>query len=724
MNYTTNLHLPIIPSSQYSTTRVVDMIAANQGDSASSAFNIIDTAVAGKQDQITVNPTGETATETITTMKIDGVVYNVTPVITIDSALSMTSTNPVENRVVTNALNNKQEQLTVNPTGMAEASLEKLTIDGVIYNIISATTTVDNVLSMTSTNPVENRVITNALNGKQDQLTVNPAGTASASLEKLTIDGVIYNIISATTTVDDALSTTSTNPVENRVITNALDNKQEQLTVNPTGTPEASLEKVTIDGVIYNISSATTTVDDALSTTSTNPVENRVITNALNDKVDSSTLNAMSLKISDQLSQDPSAEIAQSLTITVGGASTIYNLPTQIIVDDALSPTSTNPVQNGVITTELNLKVSRSELDDAMDSFAFSTERMESGTDLGSITIGTDVWNIPEIKNITVDDALSPTSTNPVQNGVITTELNLKVSRSELDDAMDSFAFSTERMESGTDLGSITIGTDVWNIPEIKNITVDDEISSTSENPVQNKVIKSALDLKLNAADADDISITLSENRSPNPSALTLQCVIFNDSSGTTIYNMPDIEAIIDEKIVDFEFMNAESVAEGVTDAYGVIIDNKNIYNFRDGRIPGLFTVGYNYTTPVASGDVIADTGLIAAYNAHMPITINGWLLSYQNVSGNDVRYLTATLSGNDVLSRIVVFNTSTNVATFYETAGSGGGSTVVVNPTLGGTEPEVSGLEVDGVKYAVITTQDVQSMIDTAISNALKALS
>ena len=653
MNYTTNLHLPIIPSSQYSTTRVVDMIAANQGDSASSAFNIIDTAVAGKQDQITVNPTGETATETITTMKIDGVVYNVTPEITIDSALSTTSTNPVENRVVTNALNNKQEQLTVNPTGTAEASLEKLTIDGVIYNIISATTTVDNVLSMTSTNPVENRVITNALNGKQEQLTVNPAGTASASLEKLTIDGVIYNIISATTTVDDALSTTSTNPVENRVITNALDNKQEQLTVNPTGTAEASLEKVTIDGVIYNISSATTTVDDALSTTSTNPVENRVIINALNDKVDSSTLNAMSLKISDQLSQDPSAEIAQSITITVGGASTIYNLPTQIIVDDALSPTSTNPVQNGVITTELNLKVSRSELEDAMDSFTFSTERMESGTNLGSITIGTDVWNIPESKNITVDDA----------------------------------------------------------------------ISDTSENPVQNKVIKSALDLKLNAADADDISITLSENRSPSPSALTLQCVILNDSSGTTIYNMPDIEAIIDKKIVDFEFMNAESVAEGATDAYGIIIDNKNIYNFRDGRIPGLFTVGYNYTTPVASGDVIADAGLIAAYNAHMPITINGWLLSYQNISGNDVRYLTATLSGNDVLSRIVVFNTSTNVVTFYETAGSGGGSTVAVNPTLEGTEPEVSGLEVDGVKYAVVTTQDVQSMIDAAIGNALNAL-
>ena len=414
MNYTTNLHLPIIPSSQYSTTRVADMIAANQGDSASSAFNIIDAAVSGKQDQITVNPAGEIATATVTTMKIDGVVYNVASTITIDSALSTTSTNPVENRVITNALNSKQEQLTVNPTGIATASLEK----------------------------------------------------------------------------------------------------------------------VMIDGVIYNISSAVVTIDDTLSTTSTNPVQNKVITDAL------------------------------------------------------------------------NLKVSKSDLDDAMNSF---------------------------------------------------------------------FTFNTERIEGGSNLGSITVGTNVWNIPEGGGtITIDDKLSDTSENPVQNKVIKSALDLKLDATEVDDISITLSESRSSSPSALTLQSVTFNDSSGTTIYNMPDVT--------------------------------------------GLFTVGYNYTTPVSSGDVITDAGLIAAYNAHMPITINGWLLSYQNVNGSDVRYLTATLSGTSVLSRIVVFNTSTNTVTFYNTVGS----TVVVNPTLEGTESKISSLEVNGVKYSVITAQEVQSMIDAAISNAL----
>ena len=59
--------------------------------------------------------------------------------------------------------------------------------------------------------------------------------------------------ISATYEVDDALSSTSTNPVENRVIYNALQN-------------------VEID------------VDNALSTTSENPVQNKVITAALKTK--------------------------------------------------------------------------------------------------------------------------------------------------------------------------------------------------------------------------------------------------------------------------------------------------------------------------------------------------------------------------------------------------------------------------------------------------------
>ena len=167
MNYTSNLHLPIIPSNQYSTTRVADMIAANQGDSESSAFNIIDTAIAGKQNQITINPTGETATATIISIKIDGVVYKVAgEVINIDAELSTTSTNPVQNKVIKAALDAKQDTLVAG---------DNITIvDNVISATATATVDVDEQLSATSTNPVQNKVIKAALDDKIDASSLDP----------------------------------------------------------------------------------------------------------------------------------------------------------------------------------------------------------------------------------------------------------------------------------------------------------------------------------------------------------------------------------------------------------------------------------------------------------------------------------------------------------------------------------------------------------------------
>ena len=55
MRQTPNLKLPIIPAADYQTTLVTDMIESIQGDVSSSAFNIIDGAVAGKQDSLEFN---------------------------------------------------------------------------------------------------------------------------------------------------------------------------------------------------------------------------------------------------------------------------------------------------------------------------------------------------------------------------------------------------------------------------------------------------------------------------------------------------------------------------------------------------------------------------------------------------------------------------------------------------------------------------------------------
>lgn len=87
--------------------------------------------------------------------------------IVIDSELSTTSENAVQNKVVTDALNNKQNKLTI-----------------------------DSALSTTSTNPVQNKVVTNAVNlkcGKIKSGTVS--GTTNANgylITNIPFDNLIF----------------------------------------------------------------------------------------------------------------------------------------------------------------------------------------------------------------------------------------------------------------------------------------------------------------------------------------------------------------------------------------------------------------------------------------------------------------------------------------------------------------------------------------------------
>lgn len=230
-----------------------------------------------------------------------------------------------------------------------------LTIDE--NGVLSATAkeiTVDTEMSTTSTNPVQNKVITNAVNNKVDkvsgkQLSTEDYTTAEknklATLENYTLptasdstlggikvganlsidaNGVLSATGGGSVVVDDAMSTTSTNPVQNKVITKALndglDNKVDKETgkglstndfttvykekldgIEPNANnyvlPKASNSvlggikvgtglSMASDGTLSATGGGSITVDDTLSTTSTNPVQNKVVTAAINDKVD------------------------------------------------------------------------------------------------------------------------------------------------------------------------------------------------------------------------------------------------------------------------------------------------------------------------------------------------------------------------------------------------------------------------------------------------------
>lgn len=95
-----------------------------------------------------------------------------------------------------------------------------------------------------------------------------------------------------------------------------------------------------------------------------------------------------------------------------------------IVVDDALSETSTNPVQNKVITTQMNTAIGILQTQ-VLPKLLPSVTTSDNGKVL-SVTDG--VWVVKEITggsggSITVDSALSPDSTNPVQNKVIYAQL-------------------------------------------------------------------------------------------------------------------------------------------------------------------------------------------------------------------------------------------------------------------------------------------------------------
>jgi len=89
-------------------------------------------------------------------------------------------------------------------------------------------TTVDSSLNAESDNPVQNKIIVDALNGKSDNDHSHVVATTSAngfmsSTDKSKLDGIATG--ANKTTVDTALNSTSTNPVQNKVINSALDGK-------------------------------------------------------------------------------------------------------------------------------------------------------------------------------------------------------------------------------------------------------------------------------------------------------------------------------------------------------------------------------------------------------------------------------------------------------------------------------------------------------------------
>ena len=438
--------------------------------------------------------------------KLEGIATGANKTV-VDSSLNTTSTNPVQNKVINTALSGKVDKVDgmgLSSNDFTSALLEKL--NGIAVGATKVT--VDSSLSSTSANAIQNKAVYNALAGKVDVVSGKSLSTNDFTDDLLAkLEGIATG--ANKTVIDTALDASSENPVQNKVINTALSNKVDKVSGKGLSTNDFTSALLTkLNGIATGANK--TVIDTALDASSANPVQNKVINTALSNKVDKVSGKGLS-------TNDFTTELLTKLNGIATGA-------TKVIVDTALSSTSTNPVQNKIVQAainELTTKVNNMITDapEAYDTFKEISEYIASHETEYSALLAVSNNKVDKVSGkglstndftdellaklegiasdatkVTIDSALSSTSTNPVQNKVINTALSGKV------DKVSGKGLSTNDFTDDllTKLNGIADGAN--------KTVIDTALDASSTNPVQNKVINTALSGKVDKVSGKGLS--------------------------------------------------------------------------------------------------------------------------------------------------------------------------------------------------------------------------
>jgi len=201
----------------------------------------------------------------------------------IDSEITPESTNPVESAAIHAALETKVDKVDGYALSKNDFTDElKAKLDAIEPE--ATHTDIDSAITSGSTNPVESAAIHAALATKVDKEVGRGLSDENFTrAEKLKLEAIEAQ---ATRTIPDTnITASSHNVVESRAIYEALDTKVNKvsgkgLSTNDYTTPE----KNKLAGIEANATN--TVIDRQISDSSTNPVENRAIFDALSMKVD------------------------------------------------------------------------------------------------------------------------------------------------------------------------------------------------------------------------------------------------------------------------------------------------------------------------------------------------------------------------------------------------------------------------------------------------------
>ena len=398
-------------------------------------------------------------------------------------------------------------------------------------------TIVDAELDAASANPVQNKAVKVALDGKAGTAvaTTSANGLMSAT-DKTKLDGVEDG--ATKTIVDDAISDTSTNPVQNKAVKAALDGKLS----TRGGEISASLE-------VGQTVSAGGSVSVGRTSSDTGIHFEKAASDAGRISHGSDPMTGVApiarLKVASPTEDDDAAtkKYVDDRAVRYDAAQTLDGAQqgqarTNIGAIGHDSPQFAGYLSLAPANAPLGTGVGLSPTRDG-NNYALDISDVNEGnpTLLTGVKTPTDAdtnaaATVEYVKNkvsevaasggVNVDNALSATSTNPVQNKVITSALAKKAGTAVATESANGLMSKADKTKlDGIAAGATKITIDsamsgssnnpvanhvVKQYVDDKvaaagsNITVDATLSSTSTNPVQNKAVKAAIDGKLSTS--------------------------------------------------------------------------------------------------------------------------------------------------------------------------------------------------------------------------------
>ncbi len=427
-------------------------------------------------------------------VKLDGVEDGATKTI-VDDAMSDTSTNPVQNKVVMEYIDSRG---TLPPVSVKNDTMLIQVVDGAYaLRTKESIFPVDDALDTESKNAVENGII--ARRFEQLSGVTLPATSMRDGLMTAANYSKLSGIEAGAnkTVVDAALDAASENPVQNKAVKAALDGKAgtAEATTGAAGLMSAA-DKTKLNGVEAGANK--TTVDAALDAASENPVQNKAVKAALDGK-----LSTQGGEISGHLSVG--LTVSAEGSVSTGRTSTDTGIHFEKAASDAGRISHGSDPMTGVAPIARLKVASPTEDDDA------ATKEYVDGRAVryDAAQTLTDEQKAQARENVDAASAFAPILTSPVMirkeratdsAGVYLSTIDIGEKHAEirLEDVNENAPVAIANLRTptgaGTDDYAATKGYVDSKVASGGGVTVDDAMSDTSTNPVQNKTIKQYVD--------------------------------------------------------------------------------------------------------------------------------------------------------------------------------------------------------------------------------------